>query len=348
MSLPRTMKATILYGPNDIRVEEVPVPKPGPHEVIIRVHVDGICPTGVHAIKLGKQWGPPGVRIPGFPGHEFAGEVVAVGEHVKGIKVGDRVVAELLARCGTCYYCRIGKPNLCTNIRRTGYMSWAEYVKTYDFLTYKIPDHISYEEAAFTEPLACCLNGIEQANIRPGDDVLVVGAGPMGLLIAQLAKNVKGARVIVSDLLDTRLETARKLGIHATINPRKVNIVEKVKELTDGMGPNVVIVTVGDTKVQEESVKMVRPAGTVVFFAGVHISGEPLISVNSNFIHYGEVNITGAYDKTPEQFRRALKLITIGAIKVKPLISHRIPLDKIHEGIEIVDKRKGLKVMVYP
>ena len=339
------MKATRLYGPGDLRLEEVPVPEIGPHEVLIKVHVDGLCPTGVHAVERGRLWGEPGI---GFPGHEFAGEVVAVGPHVKDIKVGDRVVGELLIKCGRCYYCRIGKSNLCLNSRWVGYFSWAEYVKTYDFAVYKIPDNVSNEAATFTEPLSCCLNAIMPLNIRPGDDVLIIGSGPMGLLLAQLAMTLKGARVIVSDINDKRLEFAAKFNIRDRINPLKENQVEKVKELTDGLGASAVIVTVGDTKVQEEAMKLVRPGGVVNFFAGVHGVRESLISINSNLVHYGEVTVTGSFDKTSEHFMRALKLISIGAVKVEELITHKFPLDDVHKAMEVFRRREGIKIMIYP
>lgn len=348
MSLPRRMKATILHGPNDLRIEEVDVPEPGPHEVIIKVRVDGICPSGIRAVKSGRQWGPPGIRLPGFPGHEFSGEVEAVGPHVEGIKVGDRVVADTIIRCGRCYYCKVGRSNLCISTRNSGYYSWAEYMKVYDFQVYKVPDHVSYEAAAFTEPLACAFNGVEQANIRPGDDVVVIGAGPMGLLISQLVKNIKGARVIVSDLIDNRLEVASKLGADYVINPDKQNVAERVKNLTDNLGANAVIVTIGSIKAIESSFELVRPAGTIVFFAGMQPDVEPVVRINPNFIHYKEINITGAYDKTPYQFGRALKFISQGLVKVEPLITHKVPLEKVHEGIKIVEEKKGLKVMVYP
>jgi len=343
--LSRVMRATRLYGPNDLRVEEVGVPELGPHEVLIRVRVDGLCPTGVHAVERGVVWGEPGV---GFPGHEFAGDVVAVGPHVEGVGVGDRVVGELLIKCGRCYYCRSGRSNLCRNSRWVGYFSWAEYVKTYDYVTYRIPEGVTYEAAAFTEPLSCCLNAVGVANISPGDDVLVIGSGPMGLLIAQLARWARGARVILSDVLDSRLSHARRLGFKDLVNPLREDVQGRVRELTDGLGASAVIVTVGDTRVQEEALGMVRPGGTVVFFAGVHGVRESPVRVNSNFIHYGEVVVTGAFDKTSEQFYRALKLISIGTVDVEALITHRFPLEEVGRAMEVFRGREGLKIMIYP
>lgn len=348
MEIPKKMKATILYGPDDIRIEEVNVPELGPHEVLIKVEVDALCPTGIHAIHLGQNWAPPGVRPPGMPGHEFSGTVVKVGSEVKNVKVGDRVVADTIIRCGKCYYCRIGRSNLCEHKRGLGYFSWAEYIKTIDYQTYKIPDHVSYEEAAFTEPLACVLNGFEKLNVKPGMTAVVVGSGPMGLLHLQMLKNAGGARVIVTDLIDERLQKAKELGADHTINVSKENAEEKVKELTDGRGADFVIVTVGNTKVQEEAVKYVAPLGTILLFAGVHMHGEPQMVINPNIFHYKEVNLTGSFDKTAEQFVRALKIIASGTVKVLPLVTHKFPFSKFREAIEVADKRKGLKVLMYP
>jgi L-iditol 2-dehydrogenase len=343
------MRATILYGPNDLRIEEVDVPSLGPHEVLIKVMADGICPTGLHAVRNGVQWGaPPGVRFPGFPGHEFGGEVVEVGRSVKGVKVGDKVVGDLILRCGRCHYCRTGRGNLCENLDRLGYFSWAGYVKTLDDQTYRIPDGISYEEAAFTEPLACVLHGNRRANIPPGGNVVIIGAGPIGQLHLQLAKNISGARVIVSDPIEKRLKIARSLGADEIVRPDKEDMTKRVKELTEGKGADSVVVTIGNAKAQEESLQLVRKAGTVLFFAGIHGFGVPSSSINPNLIHYGEVDIRGSFDKTPEEFRCALKLIGLGTVKVKPLVSHMLPLDRVMEGLNMAEGKSGLKIMIHP
>lgn len=348
MEIPKKMKATILYGPDDLRIEEVDVPDVGPHEVLIKVEVDALCPTGIHAVHLGKQWGPPGVKIIGMAGHEFSGTVVKVGDAVDNVKVGDRVVADTIIRCGRCYYCKIGKSNLCENKRNLGYLSWAEYIKTVDYQTYKIPDDLTFEEAAFTEPLACVLNGFEMLNAKPGKVAVVIGSGPMGLLHMQMLKYAGGVQVIITDLIEDRLKKAKELGADEVINITKEDPEEKVKELTNGKGADYVVVTVGNTKVQESAMKIVAPLGKVLLYAGVHVHGEPQMVINPNLIHYKEVQLMGSYDKTSEQFQRAINIIAQRIIKVMPLVSHKLPFSKLHEAIEIADKRKGLKVLVYP
>ena len=341
------MRATLLYGPNDLRVEEVEIPSLGPHEILVKVITDGVCPSGLHAVRSGIQWGPPGVKMPGFPGHELSGEVVKVGESVEGINVGDRVVADLILRCGKCYYCRTSRNNLCINKGRLGYFSWAEYIKTIDYQTYKISDGISHEEAAFTEPLACALHGNKVANIPPGGNVVIIGAGPMGLLHLQLAKNLSGARVIISDFIERRLKIAKSLGADEVLKPDE-GLVGKVMEISEGEGANSVIVTVGSPEVQQGSMKLVANGGTVLLFAGIHVVGEPSMSVNPNKIHYGEVDLRGSFEKTSDEFLKALKLIELGVVKTKPLVSHRFPLDKVMEALDVAERLEGLKVMIHP
>jgi L-iditol 2-dehydrogenase len=345
--LAEKMRATALYGPSDLRVEEFDVPKLGPHEVLVKVVADGVCPSGVHAVRNGVQWGPPGVKMPGFPGHEFSGDVVEVGDSVEKIKVGDRVVSDLILRCGRCYYCRTGRQNLCVAKGRLGYYSWAEYIKTIDYQTYKISDDTSYEEAAFTEPLACALHGNLRANIPPGGNVVIIGAGPMGLLHLQLAKNLSGARVIISDLVDGRLKIAKSLGADEASKPNE-GLTEKVMEISEGRGADSVIVTVGNPKVQEESIKLVASGGTVLIFAGIHTLGEPATTINPNKIHYGDVDLRGSFDKTADEFVRALKLIELGVVDTKPLVTHRFSLDEVMKAIDAAEKLEGLKVMIRP
>ncbi|MBM3211975.1 zinc-binding dehydrogenase, partial [Candidatus Poribacteria bacterium] len=206
-----------------------------------------------------------------------------------------------------------------------------------------IPDNISYEEAAFAEPLACCLNGNQESNIVTGDDVVIIGAGPIGLLHLQLAKN-KGARVIVSEPVEKRLEKAKELGADDTICPVKENAVEKVKELTQGRGANTVIVAVGNIKAAQTAIEMAGICGTVNFFAGTYPSGD--FPLDPNVIHYKQLVLTGSHDFTPHHFTTALKLIEHGIVKVKPIISHILPLENITQAFDIVSGLGGLKVVI--
>ena len=334
------MKAALLYGVRDVRIEEVPVKKLEPDQALIKIKACGICPTDVRSYT--------GMRkISDFPrtlGHEWVGEIVEVGEDFHGFDVGDRVAPEWRAVCGSCYYCRRGIFNYCQNMQRDkvsgGFYEYGRSTARYMRL---IPDSVPYEEAAFAEPLACCINGNQESNVTVGDDVVVIGAGPIGLLHVQLAKH-KGARVIVSELIESRLEMAKELGADDTVCPLKEDAVERVKELTDGRGANTVIVAIGTIKAAQTAIEMAGICGTVNFFAGTYPPGE--IPLDPNVIHYKQLVLTGSHDFIPHHFTTALKLIQYGIVKVKPIVSHVIPLEDIASAFDIVAERKGLKVVI--
>lgn len=341
------MKATILHGPDDLRIEEVDVPDLKPHEVLIKVNADGVCPTGVHAVRNGTKWGPPDKKLPGFPGHELAGEIVKTGGEVEDLDINDRVVSDLIIKCGKCHYCRTGRSNLCENIDKTYYFSWAEYVKGVDFQTYRIPDNVSDEEAAFTEPLACVLHSIKRAKIPLGGNVAILGLGQMGLLHLQLAKNMFGATVVGSDPVENRRELAKSLGADEVFPPSE-SLPSEVKESVEDGRIDSVIVTVGNEKVQEESLKLVGKSGTIIFYAGIHGVEEPSIEIDPNKVHYGEATIQGSYDKTAHEFLTSLKLISSGVVDLEPLISNTYPLSDFEKAMDALDQNEGIKQIIHP
>lgn len=333
------MKAAVLHGPRDVRIEEMPVRQPEPNQALIKIEACGICPTDVRSFT--------GMRKGNYPrttGHEWVGEIVEVGKDFEGFKIGDRVAPEWRAVCGICYYCRRGIFNYCQNMQRGrvqggfyGYgVSEARYMRL-------IPDDMSYEEAAFAEPLACCINGSQESNIAVGDDVAIIGAGPIGLQHLQLARH-KGARVIISDFIKSRLEKAKELGADDTICPSEEDAVERVKELTEGRGANSVIAAIGTLEVAKTAIEMAGMCATVNFFAGTYPSGD--IPLDPNVVHYKQLILTGSHDYTPHHFTTALHLIQHGIVKVKPIISHVMPLADIAEAFTIVEKREGLKVII--
>ncbi|MGH2460817.1 MAG: zinc-dependent alcohol dehydrogenase, partial [Chloroflexota bacterium] len=239
------MKAARLYGIRDLRVEEVASPDPGPGEAMIRIHSCGVCPSDLRSY-LGARSSSGPTSLPRTPGHEWAGVVVALGEPVDAgqpaptIQVGDRVVADWRYVCGQCYQCRRGVFNYCENLRRGVRGGFAEYGVAPLSQLRIIPDHVSFEEASFCEPLACILNAHGYTQISVGNDVVIVGAGPIGLLHLQLARD-RGARVIVSDPIASRLEKARELGAHDLIDASAIDPVARVRELTEGRGADAVI-----------------------------------------------------------------------------------------------------------
>ena len=337
----KKMKAALLYGPFDLKVEEVERPTIDQDQVLISIHVCGICPSDVRAFS--------GIRkvawtLPYIPGHEWVGHIVEVGKSISGFSEGDRVVPDWRAICGKCYYCSRGIFNYCENLSR-GLVrgGFCEYGYSIQSNLRSIPQGVSYEEACLTEPLACCINGARRSNIQLGTDVVVVGSGPIGLLHLQLAKHL-GARVISCDLIAERLEKAKSLGADEVILASQEAPVERVKELTDGRGADVVIVAVGGRTPVEQGIEMAGICGTVNLFAGTYPPTE--IKLDPNVVHYKQLSVTGSHDYTPHDFTTALKLIACKTVKVKPLISHVLPLEKVKEGFDIVMQRKGLKVAV--
>lgn len=334
------MKAALLYGPYDLRVGDVEKPTIGDDKVLIRIDACGICPSDIRAYAGMRKV----ASFPYVPGHEWVGHVVEVGRNVQGFQEGDRVVPDWRAVCGKCYYCRRGIFNYCGNLARDAVRGgFCEFGYAIDQNLRFIPDNVSYIEACFTEPLACCINGIKRCNIKVGDDVVIVGSGPIGLIHLQLAKHL-GARVISCDIIEERLEKARSLGADETINPSEEDPIERAKELTEGRGANAVIVAVGGKKPIEQGIGMAGILGVVNLFAGTY--PQTTIDLDPNVVHYKQLSITGSHDYTPHDFTVAIKLIANGTVKVKPLVSHVLPLQKVKEGFDIVVGQKGLKVVI--
>ncbi len=334
------MKAAMLYGVRDVRVEEIADPTPQETQVLIDIKVCGVCPSDV-------RWYTGARTTDQYPrrlGHEWVGEIMEVGPEVEGFQPGDRVVPDWRVVCGECHYCRRGIFNYCSNTRgalvRGGFCEEGVAIATNLRV---IPEHVSYEEACFTEPLACCLNGIRKNRIQPGDDVVIVGVGPIGLMHTQLAK-YHGARVIVCDRIDNRLQKAEEVGADVTIQVDEEDAVARVTELTDGRGANAIVVAVGSTKAAEMALSMAGINASVNLFAGFYPPGT--MDLDPNVIHYKQIDLTGSHDFTPHDFTTALKLIEYGIVKLEPLISHRLPLDEIYHGFEAVVHQEGLKVVI--
>lgn len=336
------MAAARLYGVGDLRVEQVDRPAiAADDEVAIRIHACGICPSDLRPYTGLRPANRP---MPYTPGHEWAGEVIDTGDAVDGFSVGDRVVPSWRLVCGHCYYCVRGRHNFCLNLARGRVRGgFAEYGVAAAGALYGIPEGLSYQEACFAEPLACCINGHLDSDIALGDDVAVIGAGPIGLLHLQLATHA-GARVWVSELLPERLVVARELGAHGQIDASLVDPLRWVSEHTDGRGADVVIVAVGAPLALQQALEMAGNCSTVNFFAGTY--PPTTLQIDPNLLHYKQIRLTGSHDYTPAQFEAALKLLETGSVRVAPLISHQFPLAQVKEGFDLVASRKGLKAII--
>ncbi|MBS7636965.1 zinc-binding dehydrogenase [Candidatus Bathyarchaeota archaeon] len=342
------MKAAMLYGVKDLRVEDVETPKVGSGEVLVRVKAATTCGTDLKIFQRGYV--EKVIKLPTVFGHEWAGDVVEVGEGLEWPRKGMRVRAGNSAPCLHCFMCSKGKYNLCENMIWL-WGAYAEYIKVPAHMVLvnmqEIPPHISYEEAAITEPLACVLHGIEEARVKMGDCVAIIGAGPIGLLHLLTVKKMGAEKVIMTDLVDERLEFAKKLGADETINAGKENIEEAVRKATGGYGADIVIEAIGQPATWEQALRLVRKGGTVLEFGGCPPGTK--VQFNTEQLHYGETIVLGTFHATPIHFRKALNLIASKTINVAPLITRRMPLEKIGEAFEVLaTSKKEIKIAIQP
>ena len=328
-----------LHKPLDVRVEKVELPDLGTRDVLVRIEACGVCPFDVRLYK-----GLSTATYPKILGHEMAGTVLEKGRDVTTVQRGDKVVVEPAIRCNRCFYCLRGEHNLCLNTKWP-FGGFAKHVIAPEANLHRFAA-ISTSEASFTEPLSCCLNGMMRANPAPGSDVAIIGDGPIGLLHLQLAYVFGAARVIVTGMIDERLERARRLGVTETVNAAKGDAASKVKERFDNLGADVVMVTVGTSEALQDAVGMVKKGGRIIQFAGIY--PEVDIPFSAHFIHYSQVWVTGSVDSTPFQFARALKLLESGRVKVADFFSHEYGLAGAVKAIETAANLSGFKVMIRP
>ena len=342
------MRAAFLYGVKNLQVENIAIPKVEPGEVLVKVRAATTCGTDIKIFQRGYVSGI--IKLPTVFGHEWAGDVVKVGDGVVWPKEGMRVRAGNSAPCLRCRMCQKQKYNLCENMIWL-WGAYAEYIRVPARIvmlnTQEIPPSVTYEEAAITEPLACVLHGIEEAHIKLGDTIAIIGAGPIGLLHLLSAKKMGTERVIISDTVDERLQLAQELGADVLINAKHEDATEKVKRLTDGYGADVVIEAIGSPATWEQALKMVRKGGTVLEFGGCPPGTE--IRVSTELLHYGEVTLLGSFHATPAHFKKALNLIASGTLNVKPLITRKMKLDEIGDAFQILTtSKRDLKIAILP
>jgi L-iditol 2-dehydrogenase len=335
------VKAAIFQGAGRLDAGDWPRPTIGPGELLVKVRGCGLCGSDIAKIV------DPATRAPAVFGHEIVGDVVEVGEGVAGFGHGHRVVVAHHVPCGACHYCRRGSESMCREFKRSQLDpgGFAEYVRVppanVRAATFRVPDHLGDEEATFVEPLACCLRAVERARVEPGDTVVVVGLGSIGCLFVQLLRRA-GAAVIGVDQDVARLALARGLGMEAA---GPIEGAAHARRLSDGRGADVVIVTGGGAAVLPWAVETVRDGGSVHYFAGGE--GEALPTALATLYHR-ELAITTTYSSSPATLARAFWLIAAGKVEVGGLISHRLPLARLADGVELMRKRQALKVYVTP
>ncbi|WP_436761770.1 zinc-binding dehydrogenase [Streptosporangium sp. V21-05] len=334
------MKSARLYGHDDLRIEDVPDPRAGSGEAVVEIHASGVCPSDIRSYTGSGT----AKRDPWTPGHEVAGVITELGDgQTGGFSVGDRVVLDWRGVCGRCHECARGAANFCENLVKFPIAGFAEATVMPVGQLRAVPDGLSLEAASFCEPLACVVNAHRGLAMPLACNVLVVGAGPIGLLHTQVARS-RGARVIVADMKADRLATATALGAHDVVDASAGDTRQAVRALTEGRGADVVIVTVGSPAVISSAFELVARNGAVNLFAGTHPKGT--VELNPDVPHYDQVAITGSHDFVPNDFATALRLLGFGMVDVAPLISHRFSLDSVVDAFETTRQQKGLKSLV--
>lgn len=336
------MKAAVYHGPGDLRVEEVPVRKLKDNEVKIQVKYCGICGTDIHIFH--GDGGCCDVTPPLVPGHEFSGVVAEVGAKVKTVKVGDRVTGDPNDMCGECYFCKSGMQHFCKNnigVGTTVDGGFAEYVIIREKQVYKVSDDLSFIEAAMTEPISCCLHGIDLCNIKAGDTVLVIGGGPIGMIMMQLAKNAGASKVIMSEPVEEKREQALKLGATKTIDPLHEDVEAVLAEYCENV--NVVIECVGNVHTQADAVRFAGKGATIMYFGLA--APEESFPIRPDDIFKKELHITSSYIN-PYSFERAIQILESGTVELESLITNVVPLDDIADVFTKPEYRRTGKVMI--
>lgn len=345
------MRGFTFQGPGKAELTELPDPMPGPGEILLRVDANTVCGTDLRIMRGEKS---KGVRVGVVLGHEASGTITELGDGVEGYEVGQLCGVSPIFACGVCRYCQGGLQNLCDQAQVVGYDvngglgEWmvipANGVRAGRLVA--APDGLPAEQLSLAEPLACCLNGLDQYRVEIGDVVVILGAGPIGLFHLQLAV-IGGARsVIVSDPSESRRKVAAELGAHVTVDPTSEDLAGIVADATGGVGANVAVVCIGRPQLVNDGLNLVGKRGRVSVFAGLADKG--WAEIEANLIHYKEISLIGAANSGREDYVRAVELIASGRIDTARMVTHRFPLEKTVEAIEAVAGGDGIKIAVLP
>lgn len=340
------MRAQVFHGPGDLRFEEVPVPAPGPGELLLRVEAALTCGTDVKTLRRGHP-----VMIPTVPtvfGHELAGTVAAVGAGVRGWREGDRLVAANSAPCGACRLCRAGRPNLCEDLLFVNGAYGEQIVlprRLVDRNVVAIGPEVSATRAAFAEPLACAVQGIDRGRVEAGMTVAIFGHGPLGCLLALVAAQRK-ARVLLVGKSGWRLDRVRAAGFAECGDAREPGDVAERLRARAGGGIQVAVDATGRPEVWELAIDAVGRGGTVVFFGGCAPGTE--VRVDTRRAHYEELTLVGAFHHTPDLIRRAVDLLAAGTLVPDPLVTHEMGLAEVPRALGLMADGQALKVAINP
>ena len=342
------VKAGVLKSVNEVSYMSIPDPELAPGDLLLKVKAATVCGTDIRILRGRKT---AGIRYPSVLGHEFAGVVVDTGGHAQ-FRTEQAVCVCPQFSCGQCDYCIRGAENLCRNMTAMGYQidgAFAEYVRVpasgvASGNVFAMPEGLSFEKAALAEPLACVMHGQEQVGVRVGDVVVILGAGPIGILHVMLAR-LSGARtIIVSQTSRMRREAARKAGADVVVDPATEDMQAMVYAVTGGLGADVAIVAIGVPSLANDAIRLVRPRGRVNLFAGFSRGVQAELDVNA--IHYNELIVTGSFGLSRLLFDRALKMIAGGHFDLGPLLTHRFPLEDIVTAFSTAEQGSAIKVAI--
>ena len=353
-ALPSSMSASVYRGQSRVHLERIPVPEPGPGELLVRVEACGICHTDLKKIQY-NLLAPPRVF-----GHETAGVVVAAGSGVSGFVPGDRVCLFHHIPCLECFYCEHGNYAQCAKYKKVGVSAgfepagggFAQYVRVMDWIVrrgvVKMPDHVSFDRASFVEPVNTCLKAVKLCRIQPDETVLVMGQGPIGLLFTMLLRRAPIEKVYATDLIPARLEASRRLGSRDVWNPSAENLTSRARGVTEGRGADVVIVAASAPHIVEQALEASRPGGRVMLFA--QTSAEESFQLSGAAICTQERTVFGSYSASVGCQQESAEIVWQKDFPVEELISHRIPLNEMAQGIELARRptASSLKLVVYP
>jgi L-iditol 2-dehydrogenase len=346
------MQAVVYHAPGDIRVEDLPTPVCGADELLVQVDACAVCGTDWKSFKHGN----PRIKAPLTMGHEFTGVVVQAGrDAVGGFALDDRIVMATSIACGTCFYCRRRWPNLCVDLAPMGF-TFAGGMAGYAVIpslalrnghVVKTPRDLPPEHAALSEPVSCAVNSLQQCDLQPGDTVLVLGAGPMGLMNACVARSCGAGKIILAEVNEVRLAQAASFGCDVLVNPAKEDLAARVMAETGGLGADVAIVAAPAAAPQEQAVHLVRKRGTVVLFASLP-KGASNLTIDSRPIHYGELRVVGTSDSAPWHVEKAVELLAAGTVPGAKLATHILPLAQFHQALGLMETGEALRVVLRP
>lgn len=345
------MKAVLLEGANQFHAAEIQKPKICADDLLVKMERAAICGTDIRILE-GKK--TKDVRYPSVIGHEFCGTIAEIGKNVTGFSIGEKVAIANVIPCGNCMACRTGHENACLQRQAIGYQfdgGFEEYIRIPGICiaagnVIKLPGHVSFTAGALIEPLACCIRGMINAGTKFNDVVLVVGAGPIGLMHIQLSKIAGARKILVSEPLASRRQKALEVGATHVFDPTSEDVAEIVKAETNGLGADVTILAIGIPSIVNDTIKLCKKNGTLCLFAG--FAGAGTCTIEANLIHYNELHICGSSAYTRNDYHTAAQLVCDGKINLDAIATHEYHIDDFQTAYDLCKSGAGLKVMIKP